>query len=58
MKKVYYFHGGNNEDELNTHCRDVIGAHPGELIEMAFDCYLDIIGQFKYYERNGNEKAQ
>lgn len=52
IKKVSDGHGGDDIEFLRQHCKEVIEAHPDELIEDAIACYQEMVKQLKYYERN------
>ena len=52
IKKVSDGNGGDGIEFLRQHCKEVIEAHPDELIEDAIACYHEMVEQLKYYERN------
>lgn len=49
IKKVSDGHGGDDIEFLRQHCKEVIEAHPDELIEDAIACYQEMVEQLKYY---------
>ncbi|CAB4128371.1 hypothetical protein UFOVP100_27 [uncultured Caudovirales phage] len=49
IKQVSDGHGGDDIEFLRQHCREVIEAHPDELIEDAIACYTEMVEQLKYY---------
>lgn len=48
IKKVSDGHGGDDVEWLREYCREVIEAHPGELIEEAIICFTDLVDKLKY----------
>ena len=50
IKKVSDGFGGDDIDFLRFHCEEVIDAFPGEEIEKALVCYLEMVEQIKYYK--------
>lgn len=55
IKKVSDGLGGDDINFLRQHCKDVIEAHPEEKIEEAINCYLEMVEQLKYLQRENNE---
>lgn len=49
IKKVSDGHVGDDIEFLRQHCKEVIEAHPDELIEDAIACYQEMVEQLKYY---------
>ena len=49
IKKVSDGHGGDDIEFLRQHCKEVIEAHPDELIEEAIACYQEMVEQLKHY---------
>jgi hypothetical protein len=51
IKRVSDAYGGDNIEWLREHCRQVIEAHPGDLIEAAITCYQEMIEQIRYLDK-------
>lgn len=49
IKKVSDGHGGDDNNFLRQHCKEVIEEHPEEKIEEAIACYQLMVEQLKYY---------
>ena len=48
IKKVSDAHGGDEIEWLRDYCREVLEDHPGDKIEKAILCFLDLADQVKY----------
>lgn len=51
IRSVSDGHGGDDIEFLRQHCKEVIEAHPDELIEDAIACYQEMAEQLKYYQK-------
>lgn len=49
IKKVSDGFGGDDFVNLQSHCKEVIESHPGELIEEAIACYTEQVELMRYY---------
>ena len=48
IKKLSDYHGGDDKEFLESHCKETIEAHLGETIELAIRCYEDILKELQY----------
>lgn len=49
IRSVSDGYGGDDIEFLRQHCKEVIEAHPDELIEDAIACYQEMVEQLQYY---------
>jgi hypothetical protein len=49
IKKLSDGHGGDDEEFLAQHCKEVLEAHPDEHIETAIRCYEDQLSKLYLY---------